>query len=393
MQLEGIRVVDLTRILSGPFCSMFLADMGADVIKIEDPDEGDPVRKQGAARNGYSLYFATFNRNKRSVTLDLRTDDGKAILRDLVRTADVIVNNYRPGVMDKMGFGRDALRALKPDIISGHVTGFGLDGPYVSRPSFDFIAQAMSGFMSVNGDPNGPPMRAAPPISDLVAGAYAAMGILAALVRRNRTGAGEEVSTALTDGMTSMLAFLATNWFATGKLPIRTGNDHALAAPYGLFEAADGQVAIAPSNDTFYFKLLTALGLDHLKGEPAFSSNEARFEHRTLINAAVNERTREKPIAHWIAVLNDAGIPCGRVLDIGEVFADPQTMHQQMRITIEHPLHGPLDVLGFPIKFADGPCRIHRVPPVLGADTDSVLRELGMGDGEIARLREHRVIR
>ena len=351
------------------------------------------MRKQGAARNGYSLYFATFNRNKRSVTLDLRTEDGKAILRDLVRTADVIVNNYRPGVMDKMGFGRDALRALKPDIISGHVTGFGLDGPYVSRPSFDFIAQAMSGFMSVNGDPNGPPMRAAPPISDLVAGAYAAMGILAALVRRNRTGAGEEVSTALTDGMTSMLAFLATNWFATGKLPIRTGNDHALAAPYGLFEAADGQVAIAPSNDTFYFKLLTALGLDHLKGEPAFSSNEARFEHRTLINAAVNERTREKPIAHWIAVLNDAGIPCGRVLDIGEVFADPQTMHQQMRITIEHPLHGPLDVLGFPIKFADGPCRIHRVPPVLGADTDSVLRELGMGDGEIARLREHRVIR
>ena len=194
MQLEGIRVVDLTRILSGPFCSMFLADMGADVIKIEDPDEGDPVRKQGAARNGYSLYFATFNRNKRSVTLDLRTDDGKAILRDLVRTADVIVNNYRPGVMDKMGFGRDALRALKPDIISGHVTGFGLDGPYVSRPSFDFIAQAMSGFMSVNGDPNGPPMRAAPPISDLVAGAYAAMGILAALVRRNRTGAGEEAT-------------------------------------------------------------------------------------------------------------------------------------------------------------------------------------------------------
>ena len=191
MQLEGIRVVDLTRILSGPFCSMFLADMGAEVIKIEDPDEGDPVRKQGAAVNGYSLYFATFNRNKRSLTLDLRSEDGKDILRRLIRGADVVVNNYRPGVMDRMGFGRDALLALKPDIVSCHVTGFGLDGPYKDRPSFDFIAQAMSGFMSVNGEADGPPMRAAPPISDLVAGSQAAMGILAALVRRGRTGRGE----------------------------------------------------------------------------------------------------------------------------------------------------------------------------------------------------------
>ncbi|MFN0301829.1 MAG: CaiB/BaiF CoA transferase family protein [Burkholderiales bacterium] len=393
MQLDGIRVVDLTRILSGPFCSMFLADMGAEVIKIEDPDEGDPVRKQGAARNGYSLYFANFNRNKRSLTLDLRTDDGREILRSLVRKADVVVNNYRPGVMDKMGFGRDALRAVKPDIVSCHVTGFGLDGPYASRPSFDFIAQAMSGFMSVNGDPNGPPMRAAPPISDLVAGAYAAMGILAALVRRARTGEGEEVATALTDGMTSMLAFLATNWFATGNLPLRTGNDHALASPYGLFEASDGQVAIAPSNDTYYFKLLAALDLEHLRDRPEFNTNDSRFEHRGAINAALNERTRKKSIAHWIDVLNKAGIPCGRVLNIGEVFADPQTVHQRMRITIDHPLHGPLDVLGFPIKFTDAPCRMHRPPPALGADTDEILRDLGLSKSKIAGLRERSVIR
>jgi crotonobetainyl-CoA:carnitine CoA-transferase CaiB-like acyl-CoA transferase len=393
MQLDGVRVVDLTRILSGPFCSMFLADMGAEVIKIEDPDEGDPVRKQGAARNGYSLYFATFNRNKRSLALDLRSTEGKEILRSLIRKADVVVNNYRPGVMDKMGFGRDALRALKPDIVSCHVTGFGLDGPYADRPSFDFIAQAMSGFMSVNGDPNGPPMRAAPPISDLVAGAYAAMGVLASLVRRNRTGEGEEVSTALTDSMTSMLAFLATNWFANGKLPERTGNDHALAAPYGLFEAKDGQVAIAPSNDTFYLKLLAALDLEHLKDRPEFASNETRFTHRAAINSALNGRTRSKPIAHWIDVLNRAGIPCGRVLDMGEVFSDPQTVHQQMRITIDHPVHGPLDVLGFPIKFTDAPCAIHRPPPVHGADTDAVLRELGLEDTKINQLRERGVIR
>ena len=392
MQLEGIRVVDLTRIVAGPFCSMFLADMGAEVIKVEEPGAGDPVRQQGAARNGYSLYFATFNRNKRSITLDLRTDEGKEVLRRLLGRADVVVNNYRPGVMDRMGFGREALRAIKADIVSCNVTGFGLDGPYAARPSFDFIAQAMSGFMAVNGDAAGPPMRAAPPISDLVAGAYAAMGILAALVRRSRTGQGEEVTTALTDGMTSMLAFLATQWFATGELPLRTGNDHALASPYGLFEAADGEVAIAPSNDTFYLKLLAVLDLEHLKDRPEFRTNELRFANRAAINAAVNERTRTRPVDHWIQVLNDAGIPCGRVLNVAEVFDDPQTQHQRMRLTIEHPRHGPLDVLGFPIKFTDDPCRIHRVPPDLGEDTAAVLGELGYDEGAIARLRERGVV-
>jgi len=392
MQLEGIRVVDLTRILSGPFCSMFLADMGAEVIKIEDPDEGDPVRTQGAAVNGYSLYFATFNRNKRSLTLDLRSDAGRDILCQLIRKADVVVNNYRPGVMDKMGFGRAALKLLKTDIISCHVTGFGLDGPYAERPSFDFIAQAMSGFMSVNGDEGGPPLRAAPPISDLVAGSQAAMGILAALVRRNRTGQGEEVATALTDSMTSMLAFLATNYFATGRQPLRTGNDHALASPYGLFEAADGQVAIAPSNDAFYMKLLEALDLTHLKSHPDFLDNQARFEHRAAINAEINARTRMRPVQHWIELLNRAGVPCGRVLGLAQVFDDPQTRHQQMRISIEHPQHGKLDVLGFPIKFSDAPCRMHRPPPLLGADTDAILAELGLGAATIDSLRAQGVV-
>ena len=392
MQLEGIRVVDLTRILSGPFCSMFLADMGAEVIKIETPLEGDPVRHQGEFRNGYSLYFASFNRNKRSITLDLRKPEGKDVLSDLIRRADVVVNNYRPGVMDKMGFGRDQLIALKPDIVSCHVTGFGLDGPYRDRPAFDFIAQAMSGFMSVNGFAGGPPLRAAPPVSDLVAGAYAAMGILAALVRRSRTGQGEEVATALTDSMTSMLAYLAANYFATGREPLRTGNDHAIASPYGLFEASDGEVAIAPANDAVYSKLLEALELTQLKLHPEFRTNADRFERRAAINAEINARTRTQPVAHWIARLNAAGVPCGRVLSIAEVFDDPQTRHQQMRITIDHPQHGPLDVIGFPIKFSDDPCRMHRPPPVLGADTDAILAELGRDDKAIKALRAAQVI-
>ena len=324
MQLEGIRVVDLSRILSGPFCSMFLADMGAEVIKIEDVGEGDPVRKQGILRNGYSLYFASFNRNKRSLTLDLRSAQGKEILRKLIATADVVLDNFRPGVMDKIGLGRDDLARIKPDLVVGHITGFGQDGPYRDRPAFDFIAQAMSGFMSVNGGEGEAPARAAPPLSDLIAGAYAAMGICAALVRRERTGKGEEVSTSLVDSMIANLAFLASHYFETGEQPLRTGNDHALVAPYGLFEASDGQVAIAPSNDQFYYKLLDALGLSHLRHHPEFLTNRDRFERRHAINAVINAEIRKQPIEHWLEVLNTAGVPCGRVMGLAEVFEGPQ---------------------------------------------------------------------
>jgi CoA:oxalate CoA-transferase len=377
MQLDGIRVIDLTRILSGPFCTMFLADMGAEVIKIEDP-QGDPIRAQGELRDGWSAYFATFNRNKRSVVLDLRSAHGKEALRRLIARADVLVDNYRPGVLDAMGFDAATLHRLKPDLVVAHVTGYGRDGPYAQRPAFDFIAQAMSGFMSVTGDADGPPTRAGPPISDLVAGAHAAMGILAALLRRERTGQGEEVTTALTDSMISMLAFMASNWFAAGRLPGRSGNDHGLVAPYGLFETADGPVAIAPSNDAVYGKLLAALGLQHLREDPRFRTNADRVARRAEINAQIDAVTRTHPTAHWVEVLNAAGVPCGTVLDVGQVFDDPQVAHQQMRLHIEHPTRGPMDVLGFPIKFTHDPCRIHRPPPELGADTADVLRELGL---------------
>ena len=391
MQLSGIRVVDLSRIVSGPFCSMFLGDMGAEVIKIEDVD-GDPVRRQGVMRNGFSLYFASFNRNKRSMTLDLRSDEGKEILWRLIATADVLLDNFRPGVMQKIGLTREALKNIRPDLVVCHITGFGMDGPYADRPAFDFIAQAMSGFMSVNGAEGEAPARASPPLSDLIAGAYAAMGVCAALVRRERTGEGEEVATSLTDSMVANLAYLASHYFQTGEQPLRTGNDHSLVAPYGLFDASDGQVAIAPSNDQVYHKLLDALGLPELKSHPDFLTNRDRFTRRQQINAIVNEKIGERPIGHWVAVLNAAGVPCGRVMGLKEVFDDPQIRHQQMKITIDHPQHGPLDVLGFPIKFSDDPCRVHRPPPVLGADTDAILADLGYAPDAIERLRARAVV-
>jgi CoA:oxalate CoA-transferase len=384
--LHGIRVVDLTRILSGPFCTMLLADLGADVIKIEPP-EGDPIRQQGEIVDGMSWYFAAFNRNKRSVVLDLRSPSGKEALDRLIGTADVIVDNFRPGVMTAMGLGWERLQALSPGLVHTSINGFGESGPYVDRPAFDFIAQAMSGFMTLNGTPESGPLRTALPFSDLVAGNYAALGTLAALLRRERTGEGERVCASLVDGLVSYGAFASANFLASNRLPERTGNDHALVSPYGLFTAADGEVAVAPSNDAVYFKLLGALGLDRLRDDPRFATNALRMTNRAAIKAIINAAMVPHPKEHWIRVLNAAGVPCGPVQDLAEAYADPQVRSQEMLLDIEHPGHGTVKMTGFPIKFAQSPCTVRHVAPDPGADTEAVLQELGYSPQEIAMLR------
>jgi crotonobetainyl-CoA:carnitine CoA-transferase CaiB-like acyl-CoA transferase len=392
-------VVDLTRIIAGPFCTQLLADLGAEVIKVEPPGRGDPVRGQGAIKDGLSWYYAQFNRNKRSITLDLYTDEGKAVLADLIRRADVLVENFRPGVLDEMGFSAARLEALNPALIVGSVNGYGSSGPYVDRPAFDFIAQAMSGFMSVTGKPD-EPVRAGPPIADLVAGLYAALGIAAALVARGGAGSaqgqgkrrGQRVESSLVGGLISMLAYFSANHFATGDLPERTGNDHPVVWPYGLFHAADGEVAVAPSTPVHVERFLAALGLAHLLDDPAYATNEARMRNREALRALIDGKIGTDTVEAWIERLNRAGVPCGRVLNLAEVFADQQVQAQEMVLEVDHPGHGPVRMTGFPIKLSATPARLRHPAPALGEHTDAVLRELGYDAARIAGFKERGIV-
>jgi CoA:oxalate CoA-transferase len=391
-QLSGVRVVDLTRILSGPFCTQLLADLGAEVIKIESPPAGDPIRAQGGVKDGLSWYFASFNRNKRSVSLNLRTPEGKAILRRLIATADVLVENFRPTVLDQMGFGFEELKAIKPDIVVCSISGYGKTGPYRDRPSFDFIAQAMSGFMSTTGYADGEPLRAGLPVSDLVAGLYAALAVSSALWRRDRTGQPEQIDVSLTDALLSFASYFGSTYLATGVSLPRNGNDHPVVAPYGLFAATDGDVAIAPSNDQIYERLVDALGIEEVRHDPDFSTNELRVRNRARINAIVGAKIRQRSRDSWIETLNRAGVPCGRVLTFAEAFCDPQVLAREMVVEVDHPGHGPVRMIGFPMKFREAACAMRSPAPALGSDTEAVLTALDYDDAEIQALREQGII-
>ena len=376
LPLSGIRIIDLTRILSGPFCTMLLGDMGADVIKVEGPDEGDQIRGIGAGRGDFSWYFASFNRNKRSMALDLKSPAGKDVLVRLLEGADVLVENFRPGVLDAMGFDDERLNRINPRLVVASVNGYGATGPYADRPAFDFVIQAMSGFMSVNGHADAGPVRCAPPITDLIAGLYAAFGVVNALRARDLTGSGQRVEAAMMSTMMSMFAYLASDYLATGQLPEKTGNDHPIASPYGLFTASDGDIAVAPSTEAILTRLLAALGIAEILKLPKFRTNDLRLQHRAELNQLINERLRSDTQAAWIKRLNAAGVPCGKVQDIGQALADPQMVHQEMVIEVDHPGHGSVKMLGFPVRLSKTPCAVRYPAPDHGAHTAEVMAEL-----------------
>ncbi|MEO0810759.1 MAG: CoA transferase [Pseudomonadota bacterium] len=393
MSLKGIKVIDLTRIIAGPFCSQLLADLGAEVIKVETLN-GDPLRAQGEKVKGFSWYFAGYNRNKKSVALDLRNPKGLEALKRLLIGADVIIENFRPGVLDKMGLTKEVLSELSPNLIVCSISGFGADGPYSQRPAFDFIAQALSGFMSVTGEADGPPTRSGLPISDLVVGLYSALAVASRLVNRqtDEKSGLQTVDVALTDSMVSLLSFQAANYLAAGVEPQRSGNDHQLVAPYGLFDTSDGQVAIAPSNDIVYKKLLKVLDVEHYLEDERIDTNEKRMANRALVKEIFEPMLAEQTSAYWIEKMNAAGVPVGPVHAIPDVFDDPQIQHRDMVLEVEHEKRGPVKMLGFPMKFSHDPCEVSQPAPELGQHSTEILLDAGYEIDEIRKLVAQKIV-
>ena len=373
--LFGIKVIDLTRVLSGPFCTMLLADMGAEVIKVEPP-KGDNVRNQGDMVEGYSSYFAQFNRNKKSIVLDLYKESEKEILKSLLLDADVVVDNFKAGVFAKMGFDDETLKLINPRLIRASVNGFGSKGVMSDRPAFDFIAQALSGFMSVNGAEETGPMRAAMPISDLVAGLYCAFGIVCALQARSRNNEGQRVEASLTSSLVSMMAYLSSESFVKGKAPKKSGNNHPILAPYGLFKSSDGEVAVAPASDKFCNIFLECIDLTGLLDKELYKNNENRMENRESLNNIINNKMTKNTSDYWIKKLNNAGCPAGKVASLPDALNSQLIKDAEMVISSSGPEGRKIKMTGFPVKLSETPARLYLSPPLLGEHTEEVLNTI-----------------
>jgi crotonobetainyl-CoA:carnitine CoA-transferase CaiB-like acyl-CoA transferase len=386
--LDGLLVVDLSRILAGPYCTMTLGDLGARVVKIEEPGKGDDTRTWGPPFwGGISCYFLSVNRNKESVTLDLKNEAARAALWKLIERADILVENFRPGTLERLGFGWEACAARNPRLVYASVSGYGVTGPEASRAGYDLIAQGEGGVMSLTGESDGTPMKAGVSQADIVAGMWTLSGILAALVARGTSGRGQRVDASLLDGQIGLLAYYTANYWAEGAPPERLGNRHPNLTPYGTFPCSDGWITIGAGNDALFGKLCAALGAPKLASDPDYATNPARLAHRAALEARLSDLTRALRADEALAILRAAGVPAGRVRTVPEALAAPQTLAREMVVDLPHPTIPNFKTAGIPVKLSATPGRPRTAPPALGEHTDLVLAELGYDEAARARLR------
>jgi crotonobetainyl-CoA:carnitine CoA-transferase CaiB-like acyl-CoA transferase len=386
--LAGLKVIDLSHIMAGPVCCLMLADMGADVIKLEKFPGGDDVRRSiPPIQGGEPSSFMMMNRNKRGIAVNLKTEGGQELLRRLLTTADVVVENFTPGTMERLGFGYEELRKLNPALIYCALSGFGRTGPYAERRGFDLVAQGMSGIMSCTGEgPGRPPVKCGPPVTDIGAGVLAAMGVLAAYVHRLKTGEGQMVDTSLLEAGVMFTYWQSAIAFATGESPPAMGSAHPLNGPYQAFPTKDGWVIIGAATQPIWLRLVDALAAPELAEDPRFRANGDRMRHLAELEMVLSEHFRRKTTAEWVRLLEEKGVPAGPVNTIAQMHEDPQVLHRQMVVEVDHTAAGRVKTIGLPVKFSRTPGGVRAGAPLLGEHTRDVLREYGYADAEIDRL-------
>lgn len=387
--LKGIRVLDLSRVLAGPFCSMNLSDLGAEVIKIEYPGRGDDTRGYPPFINGVSSYYLSLNRGKKSITLNLKKDEAVKIVHELAADCDIVVENFRPGVTERLNVDYETLREINPEIIYCSISSFGQTGPYAQWPGYDLIIQGMSGLMGITGEPDRPPMRVGVAVEDINAGLHGVISILAALRVRDKTGVGQYIDLSMLDAGVTWMTYVAGNYFATGKVPERMGGAHPSIVPYQAFRTGDNKyILIAAGNDRLFAILCKELSLEHLIDDPDYLTNDDRVENRERLISILQEALLTKPRDVWLEGFREKGFPCGPVYSVNEVFSDPQIHHRNMLIEMDHPSAGKIKQISTPFKFSKSGAGLSTPPPMLSEHTHDILEELGYTDEEINELKD-----